>query len=115
MQNKIPVSKSIGPGPAAYDAKFEVKSNNASSKCFKIGVRPKKSVLLIGVDPAVPDLGKYEVDSMNPKGRYPQSKFRNSSCLTIGERTDKKIIQKLRKYFMNDCYSVYIRGRTRFL
>ena len=23
LQNKIPVSKSIGPGPAAYDAKFE--------------------------------------------------------------------------------------------
>jgi len=27
----------------------------------------------MGVDPAVPDLGKYEVDSMNPNGRYPQS------------------------------------------
>ena len=24
LQNKIPVSKSIGPGPAAYNAKFEV-------------------------------------------------------------------------------------------
>jgi len=52
----------------------------------------------MGVDPAVPGLGKYEVDSMNPIGRYPQSKFRNSSCLTMGVRTDKKIIQKLCRY-----------------
>lgn len=55
----------------------------------------------MGSDPAVPDLGKYEVDSMNPKGRYPLSKFRNSSCLTMGERTDKKLIQKICKDSFN--------------
>ena len=54
----------------------------------------------MAVDPAIPGLGKYEVDSMNPRGKYPQSKFRNASCVTMGVRTDKKIIEKLRKYFL---------------
>ena len=52
----------------------------------------------MGNDPAVPGLGKYEVDSMNPNGRYPLSKFRNASCVTMGLRTDKKIIEKLCRY-----------------
>jgi hypothetical protein len=42
----------------------------------------------VGKDPAVPDIGKYEIDQMNPKGRYPLSKFRNSTCVSIGERND---------------------------
>ncbi len=62
FQNKIPVSKSNGPGPAAYNIKFDGLSNNPSSKQFKIGVRSKVSVLLQGKDPAVPSLGTYEVD-----------------------------------------------------
>jgi hypothetical protein len=56
------VAKSNGPGPAEYTINFDLLSKNPSSKKFKIGVRPKVSVLLEGRDPNVPDLGSYEID-----------------------------------------------------
>ena len=95
------MAKSIGPGPAAYNANFDLLSMNPSSKKFKIGIRPKISVLLEGKDPCIPDLGKYEVDQMNPNGRYPLSKYKNSSCIAMGIRTDNTLLKRISRLNYN--------------
>ncbi len=54
------------PGPGAYDAKYDFSSLNQGPRSFKMRARPKVSILLMGRDPQIPDLGTYEyIPSIN--------------------------------------------------
>ena len=67
-------------------------------KGFSLKVRPKLSCLLVGVDPNIPEVGKYNPKlEINPIGNYPLAKYKNTKKITFGARTDELMYKRLCK------------------
>lgn len=89
--------KAILPGPGSYNIDNNSLSMIKRFPAYSMGTKPKMTSLLVNMDPDIPVPGKYQEIGMSKNGRYPSSKFINTSGYSFGVRTDTRINIRLSK------------------